>query len=151
MKEDIFDKLMELPGWRIFQPFYLKHKEMLLYLFFGGCTFLVSMISYTIADIIFEINELIANLISWVLAVVFAFFTNRVWVFQGKTDSAKSFGIQMLNFFCGRLTTLAVEELIILVFITIFEFNSILIKTLAQIIVIVLNYIISKFWVFRKR
>jgi putative flippase GtrA len=151
MKEDIFDKIMKLPGLRMLNPFYKKHKEVLLYLFFGGLTFIISMVSYTIANIGLSINELIANLISWVLAVLFAFFTNRIWVFQSATNTWKEFGMQMLDFFCGRVATLIVEEIIILVFITILAFNSVLVKLVAQIIVIVLNYVISKFWVFKKK
>ena len=83
--KDIFDKIMELPGFRIFEPFYKKYKEILLYLFFGGLTMIVSIVSYAICNLTFEINELIANVFSWILAVLFAFFTNRIWVF----DSSK--------------------------------------------------------------
>ena len=123
---------------------------MLLYLFFGGLTFVISIVSYAIFNVAFGINELIANIISWVLAVLFAFFTNRIWVFDGKTDGAKEFLIQMLNFFGGRVATLVVEELILFIFITKLGFGSMAVKTVAQVIVIVLNYIISKLWVFRK-
>lgn len=149
-KPDIFDRLMHLPFFNIFEPFYKKHKEMLLYLFFGGLTFVISIVSYAIFNVAFGINELIANIISWVLAVLFAFFTNRIWVFDGKTDGAKEFLIQMLNFFGGRVATLVVEELILFIFITKLGFGSMAVKTVAQVIVIVLNYIISKLWVFRK-
>lgn len=151
MKEDIFDKIMKLPGLRILTPFYKKYKEMLLYLFFGGLAFVISILSYGIADVVLGINELIANIISWILAVLFAFFTNRVWVFQSATHSGREFAIQMANFFGGRVVTLIVEEVIILVFITILGFPSIPVKVAAQIVVIVLNYIISKFWVFKKK
>ena len=151
MKKDIFDKIMSLPVLNIFEPFYKKYKEMLLYLFFGGLTFLISVGSYSVANITFGINELLANIISWIIAVFFAFFTNRVWVFEGKTNGVKEFFIQMINFFGGRVVTLVVEEIILFVFITMLGFGSIAIKVIAQIVVIVLNYIISKLWVFRKK
>lgn len=151
MKEDIFNKIMKLPGLRILNPIYKKYKEMLLYLFFGGLAFVISILSYGIADVVLGINELIANIISWILAVLFAFFTNRIWVFQSATHTVKEFAIQMANFFGGRVVTLIVEEVIILVFITILGFPSIPVKVAAQIVVIVLNYIISKFWVFKKK
>lgn len=151
MKEDIFDKIMRLPGLRILNPFYKKYKEVLLYLFFGVCTSVISILSYSIADVLLGINELIANIISWILAVLFAFFTNRVWVFQSATHSGREFAIQLANFFGGRVVTLIVEEVIILIFITILDFPSIPVKVVAQIVVIVLNYIISKFWVFKKK
>jgi putative flippase GtrA len=150
MNDDIFDRIMELNGLRILNPFYKKHKEVLLYLFFGGLTFIISMVSYTIVNIGFCINELIANLISWILAVLFAFFTNRIWVFQSVTNTWKEFWMQMINFMGGRVATLIVEELILFVFITILSFNSVAVKLVAQIIVILFNYLISKFWVFNR-
>lgn len=75
------------------------------------------------------------------------FFTNRIWVFDGKTNGAKEFFVQMINFFGGRVATLVVEEVILFVFITKLGFGSMVVKIAAQIIVIVLNYVISKLWV----
>jgi len=82
IKPDIFDKIMHLPGLRVFEPLYKKYKEVLLYLFFGVLTTVVSIGSYAFFNVTLGINELIANVISWVLAVLFAFFTNRIWCLQ---------------------------------------------------------------------
>ena len=133
----VFDKLMELPILRIFNPFYKKYKEMLLYLFFGGLSFIVSIATYAC----FNVG----------ITVMFAFLTNRVWVFQSPTDSVQAFIKQMFVFYSGRVITLVVEEAILLVFITWLGFNSMLIKVIAQVIVIVLNYVISKLVVFKER
>ena len=141
----VFDKLMELPILRIFNPFYKKYKEMLLYLFFGGLSFIVSIATYACFNVGMGINELIANILSWIITVMFAFLTNRVWVFQSQTDSVQAFIKQMFVFYSGRVITLVVEEAILL------GFNSILIKVIAQVIVIVLNYVISKLVVFKER
>ena len=70
-KEDIFDRLMHLPGLRIFEKFYKKNKEMLLYLLFGGLTTIVSIGTYAWFNVGMHINELIANIISWIFAVTF--------------------------------------------------------------------------------
>ena len=86
-KRDIFDRMMALPILNIFEPFYKKNKEVLLYLFFGGLTFIVSIATYAVFNVSMGINELIANVMSWVLAVLFAFATNRVWVFQAPTNA----------------------------------------------------------------
>ncbi len=150
MKKDIFDRIMELPGLRILNPFYQKHKEILLYLFFGGCAFVISIGSFSILNVGFKVNELIANIISWILAVLFAFFTNRTWVFDSQTDSASAFGKQFLSFVSARIVTLIIEEAIIFVFITLMGLNSVGVKVVAQIVVIILNYIFSKLFVFRK-
>lgn len=148
---DFFDRVMQLPGLRVMEPFYKKYKEGLLYVFFGGLTFLVSVISYGLLTEILQIHELVSNVISWIIAVSFAFFTNRIWVFSSPTNGKKDFLQQMVTFFEGRLLTLGVEEIILWVFITMCGFPGMLIKIVAQIIVIVLNYIISKWWVFRKK
>lgn len=150
-KPDLFDRMMHLPGLVHFEPFFSKHREIILYLFFGGAAFVISIGSFALLETGLGMNELLANIISWVLAVSFAFCTNRVWVFDSKTDSAGALLAQMASFFGGRVLTLAVEELIILVFITWLGFNSVAVKVAAQIIVIVLNYVISKLWVFRKK
>ncbi|RGT10451.1 GtrA family protein [Agathobacter rectalis] len=151
MEKDIFDKLMELPILRIFNPFYKKYKELLLYLFFGGLSFIVSIATYALFNVGMNINELIANVLSWIITVMFAFLTNRVWVFQSTTNGVAEFVKQMLVFYSGRVITLVVEEVILLVFITWLGFNSMLIKVIAQVIVILLNYVISKLVVFRKK
>ena len=96
------------------------------------------------------LNELIANVITWLICVLFQFFTNRIWVFDGKTETNTQFLKQMLSFTAGRGFTLVIEEIIILVFITWLKFASLPVKLAAQVIVIVLNYIISKVYVFKK-
>ena len=128
--------------------FYKKYKEQILYLFFGGLTTLISIGVFAFFTKVIPLDELIANIISWVIAVLFAFVTNRLWVFE----SAKDKGIikQILSFYAGRLATLGVEEVLLLVFIKLLSLNSIAVKTTAQIVVIILNYIISKIFIFKK-
>ena len=149
-KKDIFDKIMSLPGLRIFEPFYKKNKEVLLYLFFGGLTFLISVVTYAYFTMMFGMNELIANIFSWIIAVLFAFVTNKIWVFQSKNDTSQAFVREAVAFFAGRVATLVVEEVILFVFITMLQWNSLGVKIAAQVIVIVLNYVISKLLVFKK-
>ncbi len=128
-----------------------RYRQVILYGIFGFLTFLVSVSSYAFLLRALGMNVLIANVVSWVLAVLFAFFTNRRWVFDGRSDASKGLPGQMVSFFGGRLFTLAVEELILLVFVTWLAFNGVAVKIVAQAVVIVLNYFISKFWVFKKR
>ena len=138
-KKDIFDKLMHLPVLNIFEPFYKKHKEVLMYLFFGGLTFFLNIALYAWLDKGLGMNALIANVICWVVCVL-----------DGQVDSAAGFLKQMASFFGGRLFTLIVEEAILAVFITWLGFNSMAVKLVAQVVVIVLNYVISKLIVFKK-
>ena len=150
MRPDIFDRIMALPLLRVFQPFYQKHREVLLYLFFGGLTTVVSIASFAFFYHGLSLNELLANVLSWILAVLFAFFTNRVWVFSASTNGAAAFLRQMASFFGGRLATLTVEELLLLALVTWLGLPAVPVKIGAQVVVIVLNYVISKLFVFRK-
>lgn len=150
-KKDIFDKLMALPVLNILEPFYKTHKEVLLYLFFGGLTFIISIASYAFFDITMEMNELVANIFSWIIAVLFAYITNRTWVFENTKSGAAGIAQELIMFMSGRVATLVVEEAILLVFITWLGFGSMVVKIVAQVIVIVLNYIISKLIVFKKK
>lgn len=150
MKNDIFDRVMELPVLKIFNPFYKKNKEILLYLFFGGLTFVVSIASYAFLNIQFNWNALIANIGSWVLAVAFAYITNKIWVFDSNAETKSDFIKEITSFVGGRVATLVIEELILFIFITNLCMNSMVVKIVAQVIVIVLNYVISKHFVFQK-
>lgn len=149
MDKDIFDIVMHLPILKFFEPFYQKHKRILLYLFFGGLTFFVCIGIFAILNIYMGMNELVANILSWVGAVFFAFFTNSKWVFVVYTDTKRELVKQTISFFGGRVLTLAVEEIILFIFITNLGYPSIIIKIIAQIIIIVLNYMISKKIVFK--
>ncbi len=149
--QDIFDKIMTLPLLNKFEGFYKKNKSVLLYLFFGALTTFVSILSFVLAGTILKFNVHVANTISWILAVTFAFFTNRKWVFDGKTHSKSQFFKQAGNFYAGRLFTYFVEELILIVFVNFLKLNQDIVKIVAQFVILTLNYIISKFIVFRKK
>lgn len=126
-------------------------KEIFLYILFGVLTTIVSISLFFLFHRIWKWNEHISNILSWICSVLFAFFTNRIWVFEQSTQGFLSFIRQMTSFFVGRLFTLGLEEGIILIFITMLHYNSMLIKTVAQIIVIAANYLISKLVVFREK
>lgn len=149
MEKRIFMKLINRWLPKLLKLLYDKYEEEILYLFFGGLTFVISIFTYALFTEICRINELIANIISWIIAVLFAYCTNRTWVFESHADSIKKLFSEMFSFFCGRIATLIIEEIILFVFIIKMGFGNMVVKIIAQIIVIVLNYIISKIWVFR--
>ncbi len=151
MLDRFFDKLFDLPLIKIFKPLWVNKKDIVLYIFFGGLTTVVSLVCFAIPVYVFHINELIANTISWIFAVAFAFFTNRIWVFNAPTKTTGQFIYQLISFYAGRLLSYGMEMLIIFIFITKLGYNKMLIKILAQIIVLIANYIISKLLVFRKK
>ena len=126
-----------------------KTKELLAYIFFGGCTTVVSIGSFVLFDSVLQFHELVANVLSWVLAVAFAYWSNRKWVFRSQTRGA-AMGREMLGFYAGRIATLLMEEGILLLFVTVLAYNSTIVKLVAQGAVLVGNYVISKLLVFRK-
>ena len=150
-KEDIFDRLMHLPGLRTFEKIYKKNKEVLLYLLFGGLTTIVSIGTFAWFNVGMHMNELIANVISWVFAVIFAYVTNKIWVFQSETSGLGAVLKEIAKFFGGRLATLGVEELILFVFISLLHGNSMIVKLIAQVVIVILYYIISKIFVFENK
>ncbi|MGN0393937.1 MAG: GtrA family protein [Coprococcus sp.] len=150
-KKDIFDKMMALPVLRIFEPFYLKHKSILLYLFFGGLSFVLNIVVYYIFNTPLGLKPLIANIIAWIAAVAFAYVTNKIWVFESETNGAGSLFNELMKFLASRIGTLIIEELILYIFIEKLMFNSLIIKIIAQIIVILLNYVFSKLFVFKTK
>lgn len=150
MSQDIFDKIMQLPVLRRFYAPYQKHKEILLYILFGGLTTVISIGSFVLLDTLLGLDALIANIGSWVLAVGFAYITNRTWVFCSRTKGSALWR-EVLAFYSGRLLTLALEEGLLLVFVTWLQLNSTLVKIAAQIVVLIGNYVISKLLIFRKK
>lgn len=148
MSRDIFDRIMHLPGLRRLYPWYEKHKEMLLYIFFGGCATVVSIGTFLLFDAV--MSELLANILSWVITVGFAYATNRTWVFRSQTKG-KEVWKELSSFYSGRLLTLGLEEGMLLVLVTWLAWNAALVKIAAQIFVLVGNYVISKVFVFRKK
>ena len=147
--KDIFDRIMEWKILSIFNPFYKKYKEVLLYLFFGGLTTFISIGSYAFFDISMHMDPMIANIFSWILAVLFAYVTNRIWVFDSNAEGMKGIIQEMVSFFGGRVATLLMEEVILYVGINLLSMNSIGVKVAAQILVLVGNYLISKLFVFK--
>lgn len=130
------------------KKYYEKYKEIILYIFFGGCTTVISIASFIVFERLLNINELLANILSWILAVSFAYITNRIWVFKTSKSNNKIIK-EIIYFFSSRLLTLMLEELILIIFVTWLLFDAIVIKILGQVLILVLNYLISKFVTFR--
>lgn len=124
-----------------------KYKQPLLYIVFGIATTLVNFIAYfSLSKLSFSTAT--ATSLAWLLSVLFAFFTNRKYVFKVSKDGLFK---QLLSFFSMRVATGVLDVFIMILFVDILEFNDLLIKLLSNILVIILNYIFSKFLVFRKQ
>lgn len=149
-RRGIFDWIM---GWDVTKPFrsfYEKHRETLLYLFFGGLTFFIGVVIYAVLIRLFSIHELISNVISWICGVSFSYFTTKKWVFMNYDWGLKYVMFQMVSFFSARLATLLLQEVLLYIFTIRIGWNGIWVKICTDIINIILNYLVSKFWIFRK-
>lgn len=129
----------------------LFQKEAVRYLFFGGCTTGVNLAVYSFLRYAGRIPVNPANFVSIVVSVVFAFFGNRFWVFE-RTDADRGALFQEFLDFSGmRMGTLGIEFFGVWFLVGYTGISDFAGKCLVQILVIVLNYVISKFFVFRKR
>lgn len=127
-----------------------KYKDVIPYAFFGVCTTLVNIVAYWICVHLLRANTMVGTIIAWILAVLFAYVTNRKWVFKSEENSRNGILKELVSFFSCRLATGIIDWLFMLIFVTILHWNDMLIKIIANIIVIVLNYVASKLYIFRK-
>ncbi len=131
---------------------YKKYKEIINYLIVGVLTTVVSLAVYYISVFTFlnpdnSIQLQIANILSWIAGVAFAYFTNRKYVFESKNKNKLQ---EATKFVSSRITTLLLDMFIMWLGVTILHFNDKLIKLVSQVLVIVGNYILSKLFVFKK-
>ena len=137
--------------------FLKKHKSVILYIIFGGMTTVIDwsvsfLLYYFWGDAIDATPILLhgANVIAWVAAVTFAYVTNRIWVFESKRKGFFPIVCEIAAFAGGRVLTLLLQEAIMGIFCTWLGLNEYLFKVIAAVLVIILNYFISKLLVFRK-
>lgn len=135
-----------------------KHKAVILYIIFGGLTTVVdwgiSFLLYTLWGEAIEANNLLihgADAIAWVAAVLFAFVTNRIWVFESKRHGLLPILAELGTFAGGRVLTFLLQEALMAIFFTWLGFNEYIVKMVAAVLVVILNYFISKLVVFRKK
>lgn len=127
----------------------MKYKDVIPYLFFGVCTTIVNVLSYWLAVHMLNFSVMFGTVAAWVTAVLFAYVTNRKWVFRSEArgkDILKEFS----SFFACRLITGVIDWLCMFIFVELLNWNDVIIKFLANCIVIVINYIASKLIIFKK-
>ncbi len=134
---------------------YKKYKEIINYLVVGGMTTLVTIVSYFVISKLVDIDNnwwfMFANVLSWVIAVAFAYVTNKLFVFESKTKGKVEMGKEMVKFFGSRVTTLVIELILMYVLVKVILIGNDIAKVIAQVVVIILNYVLSKIFVFKKK
>ncbi len=127
-----------------------KFRAGFLYLVFGGITTVLNIFTYFICVNLFDLNYIIANIIAWIVAVLVAYITNKFYVFESKEVTIKCFLKEILLFFGARIATLILETLFLYITIKCLSMNEMLAKIISNIIVLIANYILSKYMIFKK-
>lgn len=134
---------------------YNKYEEIANYLIVGVLTTIVSYATYLIcANVIFPAKSPLdiqfSNVISWICAVLFAYYTNKRFVFKSQKNGKEKF-VEMLKFFESRVLTLLVDMGMMYVMVSMYDINDAIAKLVVQVVITILNYVLSKILVFRKK
>ena len=135
----------------------VKHKEIILYLFFGVTTTAVNWVVYALMTALLHVDMTVSNAVAWVAAVVYAFITNKLFVFESKSMEPKVLLSEGVKFFSARIASGIVEILLPTVMVAIglngalFGLEGGIAKAVVSIVVIIMNYVLSKWLVFRNK
>ena len=127
-----------------------RYKSQILYLFFGGCTTLVNVVVYGVCAHMAALPTTVSTVIAWVVSVLFAYITNRTWVFESRAHKASDILRELWSFLICRLATGALDLAIMYLCVDRFGLPDMPVKLLSNLLVIVLNYIASKLIIFSK-
>lgn len=126
------------------------HKELILYVFFGGCTTLINIVSYFACRQVLCMPIVPADVIAWLVSVIFAYVTNKLFVFESKSWRPRLVLKESAEFLAARVFSLGVDVVMLYITVTILDFWELPMKVLTNVVVIVINYIFSKWIIFRK-
>ena len=133
------------------------NKETISYLIFGVLTTIINIIVFWFAEreLAFIMSEdaasLVGNVIAWVISVAFAFVTNKLFVFESKSMAFKVVMAELTGFVIARLLSLAFDEGFMFVAIVLLGMNSLLAKIISNVFVVIINYVLSKFFIFKNK
>ncbi|MEK1965273.1 GtrA family protein [Latilactobacillus sakei] len=126
-----------------------RYWEQLMYLVFGVLTTAVNMVVFYLLDQYTGMYYLLSNTIAWFLSVLFAFFTNKTWVFQSKYTTFRDFSREIASFFFFRGISYIMDTAIMFIGISMLHGPNMVVKIIDQFVIILANYIFSK-WIFNK-
>lgn len=126
-----------------------KYKDIIPYAVFGALTTALNVVSFWFIAHVVNLPTTPSTIIAWILAVLFAYFTNRKWVFHSKAHTRKRIVKEIVSFFTCRLITGFVDWACMFIFVKLMSFNDVVIKFTADVLVIIFNYIASKLFIFK--
>ena len=134
-------------GWDM----YKKYEEGINYLIFGFLAFVLNYVLYYVFESILHMNYMLATAVSWVLTVIFAYWTNHTFVFKSKNSNKLSLLKEFSSFIGARVATEVLELLLMYLMVDLANINSYVAKLVGQVVVIVTNYFLSKLWIFKEK
>ncbi len=148
--EEFFLKIVEKIGLKKLADLYRAHREGMRYLVFGVLSTIINIVVFAICERMLHLSTIISNVIAWIIAVLFAYITNKLYVFDSKTTKKQELAKEIISFFSARIFTLVIETIFLKIVIDKLGFNEILMKIISNVIVIVLNYVFSKIFIFKE-
>lgn len=127
-----------------------QYREMIMYIIMGIFTTAVNISSFYILVEVLDTDYKTATVIAWILSVLFAYITNKIYVFQQKTSDMRSLMRELTAFFSVRLLSLGIDLGMMILLVSQFHTNETLAKILDNVVIVVVNYIASKWLVFKK-
>ena len=130
---------------------YRKHEEGINYLIFGFLAFVLNYVLYFVFASMMQMHYMLATAVSWVLTVVFAYWTNRTFVFKSQNKDVQSLGREFVAFIGARVATEVLALAMMFVMVDVADLNEYISKLICQVIVILANYFLSKLWIFKEK
>ena len=128
-----------------------KHKSFIAYGVFGVFTTVVNIVTYNVCYNFLGISNTLSNIAAWILAVTFAYLTNKVWVFGSVSWRWEVLKKEIPTFISCRIATGVLDLVIMFICVDIMGWHALMMKMISNILVIILNYIFSKLVIFRKK
>lgn len=124
-------------------------KDVVPYIFFGILTTIVNVVAYWGLVHKFGLTILCGTVLAWLISVMFAYLTNRKWVFESAAVTKYGMIKELLSFFLCRIMTGVIDWGCMLIFVNLLHYHDVLVKIVANSVVIICNYLASKFIVFK--
>lgn len=135
----------------VLMDLFKKYKEQLMYLLFGVLTTIFCLGTKFILDRCFGIIGSLSVIIAEPLSMIFAYVTNKIWVFESKSNSFKELIKEMMSFFSARIFTIFLSLAISFIFVENLHFPNMIMQVVAAIVVVILNYVFSKIFIFKSK
>lgn len=128
-----------------------QYRELVSYVFWGAATTLVNYGAYFLLTEGLRIHYLAGNCVAWAVSVLFAYFVNKLFVFQSRTWAWQVALRELWQMTASRLLTLGLETAILWIFVDMLHYGDTIVKLAASVVVVAANYVLSKFVIFKKK